>query len=201
MDDRRRFSLDVVRIITDALPQGCKAAIAVVMHSGRQPSALPDILNWYGKPAARFAKYGESFRPGTIFIAPPDHHLILQPQAVFGLDKGALVHNTRPALFASAAGLYGSRVVGVILSGANQDGAAGMHVIKNHGGLTPAGSGRGEVPGDACRRFERGRSEGNAPRGACAPSRWILLLLSRIPRREKLIGRCRLHLICETLAV
>ena len=130
--------LEGVRTITDALPRGCNAAIAVVLHSGRQPSVLPDILNWYGKLPARFARDGENFRPGTIFIAPPDHHLILQPEDRLGLDKGALVHNTRPAidpLFASAASQYGSRVVGVILSGANQDGAAGMRPSKITAGL------------------------------------------------------------------
>ena len=130
--------LEAVRRITEALPRNCGAAVALVMHVGRQPSQLPEILNWHGKLPAVFAEEGVVLEPGHIYVAPPDRHLLLQVPGRIHLDDGTLVHHTRPAvdpLFASAAATFGRRVVGVVLSGRGSDGAAGLRVIKDHGGL------------------------------------------------------------------
>jgi two-component system chemotaxis response regulator CheB len=129
--------LEAVRRITEALPRNCRAAVALVVHVGRQPSQLPEILTWHGKLPAAFAEEGAVLEPGRIYVAPPDRHMLLQAPGLIHLDDGSLVHHTRPAvdpLFASAAAAFGRRVVGVVLSGRSSDGAAGLRAIKHHGG-------------------------------------------------------------------
>jgi two-component system chemotaxis response regulator CheB len=131
-------SLDAVRLITEALPRECAAAIAVVFHTGRHPNNLPEILSWHGKLPVIFGEEGADLEPGRIYVAPPDHHMLLEKPSRIRVIRGEPVHNTRPAvdpLFASAAATFGPRVVGVILSGRGKDGADGLRTIKNHGGL------------------------------------------------------------------
>jgi two-component system chemotaxis response regulator CheB len=133
--------LTPVRTIAEALPARCKAAIAVTIHVGAYPSVIPEILNWYGKVRAAFGRDGDVLTAGRIYVAPPDHHMLFEEPGVIRLDRGAKVHATRPAIdpmFASAARLYGRRVVGVVLSGKGNDGAAGLRLIGHHGGLALA---------------------------------------------------------------
>jgi two-component system, chemotaxis family, protein-glutamate methylesterase/glutaminase len=130
--------LDPVRLITEALPRNCGAAVIVVMHVGSGQSDLPEILNWHGKLPATFGREGEAIEPGRLYVAPPDRHMLVVAPGVIHLDAGPRVHNARPAidpLFASVAGIYGRRVVGVVLSGRGEDGAAGLLMIHNRGGL------------------------------------------------------------------
>jgi two-component system, chemotaxis family, protein-glutamate methylesterase/glutaminase len=131
-------ALDAVRRITEALPRNCAAAIVVVFHVGAIPSQLPEILSWHGKMPVLFAEHGAALEPGRIYVAPPDHHVLLEGPGRIRLDHGSKVHNTRPAvdpLFTSAAAAFGRRVVGVVLSGRSKDGATGLKKIKDHGGL------------------------------------------------------------------
>jgi two-component system chemotaxis response regulator CheB len=133
--------LTPVRTIAEALPARCKAAIAVTIHVGPYPSAVPEILNWHGRLPAVFGRDGEAFNAGRIYVAPPDCHMLFQEPGIIRLDRGAKVHATRPAIdpmFASAARLYGRRVVGVVLSGNGKDGAAGLRLIHSQGGLAQA---------------------------------------------------------------
>jgi two-component system chemotaxis response regulator CheB len=132
--------LTPVRTIAEALPARCKAAIAVTIHVGPYPSVVPEILSWHGKVPAAFGRDGEAFNPGRIYVAPSDCHMLFQEPSIIRLDRGAKVHATRPAIdpmFASAARLFGRRVVGV-LSGKGQDGAAGLRLIHSQGGLALA---------------------------------------------------------------
>jgi two-component system chemotaxis response regulator CheB len=131
-------ALDAVRHITEALPRDCAAAIAVVFHVGPYPSHLLEILSWHGKLPVVFGEDGAVLEPGRIYVAPPDQHMLLESPGRIRVVNGSPVHNTRPAvdpLFASAAATFGSRVVGVVLSGKGKDGATGLRLIKNHGGL------------------------------------------------------------------
>jgi two-component system chemotaxis response regulator CheB len=76
--------------------------------------------------------------PGHIYVAPPDHHMRLTPGLIH-LDTGPKIHFTRPAadpLFQSAALAYGARVVGVVLSGGDGDGATGLRDVKARGGIS-----------------------------------------------------------------
>lgn len=125
--------------ITHALPKELPAALLVVFHvAPLVRSILPEILTKVGGLKAVHALDRDPIRPGTIYIAPPDHHLLVEKGHVH-LSRGPRENRFRPAidpLFRSAALHYGPRVVGVILSGALYDGSAGLYDIKRRGGVT-----------------------------------------------------------------
>jgi two-component system chemotaxis response regulator CheB len=125
--------------LTKRLPADLPAPIFVVLHiSPHTPSLLPEILGRAGKLPARHAQDGEEITPGTIYIAPPDHHLLLKAGRIV-VARGPRVNNARPAvdpLFRSAARSYGPRVVGVVLSGGLDDGTLGLMDVKHAGGVT-----------------------------------------------------------------
>jgi two-component system chemotaxis response regulator CheB len=119
------------------LPADFPAAVFVVLHiSPYAESRLPEILQRAGPLPAAHAEHGEPIRPGRIYIAPPDRHLLVRPGRV-ELSRGPRENRSRPAvdpLFRSAARAYGTRAIGVILSGALYDGSAGMLALKARGG-------------------------------------------------------------------
>jgi two-component system chemotaxis response regulator CheB len=113
------------------------AAIFVVVHIGSHPSVLPHLLSSCSGHSATFACDGGLIEAGHIYVAPSDHHMSLEPDRI-RLDQGPKVHHTRPAadpLFISAAESYGQRVMGIVLSGGDGDGAAGLRAIAKHGGM------------------------------------------------------------------
>ncbi|WP_420150164.1 chemotaxis protein CheB [Spirosoma sp.] len=122
-----------------SLPPDLKAAIFVVMHvSPHSPSFLPDILTSAGPLPATHPKDGELVQQGHIYVAPPDHHLLVEFDQVI-VKKGPKENRFRPsidALFRSAAYTYGPRVIGVVLTGMLNDGTSGMWSIKRLGGIT-----------------------------------------------------------------
>ncbi|TXN54052.1 chemotaxis protein CheB [Methylobacterium sp. WL2] len=131
--------LKPLKRIVEALPSNLRASVFVVQHIGANPSVLPDILSQRGSLPATFVRHGEVIERGHIYVALPDHHMRLGFGAIL-LDQGSKVHFTRPAadtLFFSAAEAYGKRVVGIVLSGGNSDGAEGMRAITTRGGLGP----------------------------------------------------------------
>ena len=135
----------ILRIVA-ALPTPCLATIFVVSHIGAYPSILPDLINLAGPLPAEHAFDGASIQPGHIYVAPPDHHMVLELGCV-RLSHGPKVNHARPAadpLFLSAAELYGGRVIGIVLSGGDGDGAVGLRAIKAHGGTALV-----QDPGDA----------------------------------------------------
>jgi two-component system, chemotaxis family, protein-glutamate methylesterase/glutaminase len=135
--------VDLARSVPPDLP----AAVFVVLHlPPTGSSALPDILSRHGPLPAAHVKDGEPIEPGRIYVAPPDHHLLLRTGHAH-LARGPRENGHRPAadpLFRSAAGEYATRVVGVVLSGALDDGTAGLVAVKGRGGLTVV-----QEPGDA----------------------------------------------------
>ncbi|MFD0688240.1 chemotaxis protein CheB [Actinomadura fibrosa] len=119
------------------LPGNLPAAVLVVLHvpptGGR---ALPNILNRAGPLPAAQAADGEPVRHGRVYVAPPDHHLLLRDGAIH-VSHGPKQHNHRPAadpLFESAAAEWGPRVTAVVLSGTLDDGAAGAAAVAAAGG-------------------------------------------------------------------
>ncbi len=123
--------------IVEALPADFKAPIFVVQHvSPYSPSLLPQILTHVGKLQAVHPKDGDTIRPGYIYVAPPDHHLLIEDQHIL-VKKGPKENRFRPsidALFRSAAYTFGTRVIGVVLTGLLNDGASGMWSIERLGG-------------------------------------------------------------------
>jgi two-component system, chemotaxis family, protein-glutamate methylesterase/glutaminase len=127
--------LNFVRV----LPEDLDASIFVVLHlSPFSGSNLPQILSRAGTLPAVQATDGQKIEKGKIYIAPPDHHLILGKGGKMAVSKGPKENRFRPsvdALFRSAALVYGPRVLGIVLSGLLDDGTSGMWNIKRNGGL------------------------------------------------------------------
>jgi two-component system chemotaxis response regulator CheB len=132
-----RGALGVLRKLAEPLPVGLDAALFVVLHIGRHESSLPALLSKWGPMPARHAVDGEQIQRGTIYVAPPDQHMRLEPDGHLRIFDGPVENYARPAidpLFRSAALSYGSQVVGVILTGDLDDGAAGLATVRAHGG-------------------------------------------------------------------
>jgi two-component system chemotaxis response regulator CheB len=132
--------------------------VLVVLHIGSQRSNLPAILGLAGPLPAVHPSDGETLAPGMIYVAPPDHHLLVEPGRL-QLFKGPKEHHVRPAidpLFRSAALAYGPAVTGVILSGNLNDGAEGLKEVKRRGGVAivqdPRTADYPSMPLAACKR-------------------------------------------------
>jgi two-component system chemotaxis response regulator CheB len=129
--------LKPLRQIVTALPASCSASVFIVWHTGRHPSILPDILNMTSHLPVLHGEDGHPVEAAHIYVAPPDEHMYLD-RGIIRLDHGAKINFTRPAadpLFISAAETYGERVIGIVLSGYDGDGAEGLRVIKKRGGV------------------------------------------------------------------
>lgn len=123
--------------LVSQLPKDFPAIVVVVLHVGHQPSILPELLTRAGPLPAVHARDRERPRPRRIYVAPPDHHLLLGPGA-FRLSRGPRENHARPAIdptFRTAALNWGSSVIGVVLTGHLDDGAAGLAAIKACGGI------------------------------------------------------------------
>lgn len=123
--------------ISNALPRFFGAAVCIVQHIGTNPSLLPELLCFRGANPAMHAEDGQRLTSGTLHVAPPDRHLLLDGD-VLRLTHGPKENHARPAidpLFRSAALSAGPRVIGVVLTGQMDDGAAGLKAIKDCGGI------------------------------------------------------------------
>lgn len=129
--------LSALKKVFARLPRELSAAVFVVMHlSAFHKSLLPEILTAAGALTAHHVTVPEKIRRGEVYVAPPNCHLIIEDGLVV-TTTGPKESRHRPAinpLFRSAAQAYGSRAVGVILSGTLDDGSAGLWQIKRHGG-------------------------------------------------------------------
>lgn len=132
------------------LPADLPAALFVVWHlSPGVRSVLPTVLTKAGPLPAVHPQDGDPVRPGRIYVAPNDHHLLLE-RGYVRVTKGPKENRFRPAidpLFRSAAYIYGARAIGVVLSGALDDGTAGLWAIKLRGGTAVV-----QDPADAVHR-------------------------------------------------
>ncbi|KJH71378.1 chemotaxis protein CheB [Aliterella atlantica] len=129
--------LKAFEALVSQLPANFPAAVFIVWHiSPDYPSLLPEILARVTLLKVAHAVHMEAIAPGRIYIAPPDRHLVIESDFV-RLSRGPKENRFRPAidvLFRSAARAYAQRVIGVVLSGSLDDGAAGLYAIKERGG-------------------------------------------------------------------
>ena len=124
--------------LVKALPADFPAPIFVVMHvPADSPSPLPQLLSSVSALPARHPRNGEEVEAGVIYVARPDHHLLLEDNRVL-VTRGPKENRFRPsidALFRSAAYTYGPRVIGVVLTGYLDDGTSGLWSVQRMGGL------------------------------------------------------------------
>jgi two-component system chemotaxis response regulator CheB len=150
--------IEALKILVGRLPAEIDATLFVVQHVPPwHRSELPEILCNNGPVYAVHPEDGEAIMRGRIYVAPPDHHLLLENGHV-SLWRGPKENRSRPAinpLFRSAALSYGKRVVGVILTGMLDDGSAGLWMVKKAGGTAivqdPLHSAFPEMPQNALR--------------------------------------------------
>jgi two-component system chemotaxis response regulator CheB len=126
--------------VLPALPRGYRLPLVVVLHvrSGQQ-SQLVEVFQQRVMVPVREAGDKEEIIPGTLYFAPAGYHLLLENDRSFSLSCDAPVHFARPAIdimMETAAEVYGARLAGVLLTGANEDGAQGMAAIGRAGGMT-----------------------------------------------------------------
>lgn len=129
---------DSLKKLVSGFSPDLDASIFIVWHISPDISGiLPQVLSQHGPLPAANAIDGEPIHKSRIYVAPPDHHLLIENDTI-RVKKGPKENLFRPAidpLFRSAAYHYGNRVIGVILSGALDDGVAGLWTIKQNGGL------------------------------------------------------------------
>jgi two-component system chemotaxis response regulator CheB len=131
-------ALDVLAEIVGALPATFPAPVCVVVHtSPDSPGVLDRMIARAGALPAKTVPGREWLVNGQVYVAAPDHHLLVEPGRVM-LGNGPRENLARPAidpLFRSAAQVYGPRVIGVLLSGSLDDGTSGLHTVKQLGGV------------------------------------------------------------------
>lgn len=142
-----------------ALPRGYRLPIVVVLHvrSGR-PNQLVEVFQQRVALPVREAGDKDDINAGTLYFAPAGYHLLIENDRSFSLSCDAPLHFARPAIdvtMETAAEAYGARLAGILLTGANEDGAAGMATIGRAGGLTvvqdPQEANVGVMPAEAIR--------------------------------------------------
>jgi two-component system chemotaxis response regulator CheB len=135
-------ALEALAVVLPALPADSAVPIVIVVHlPPDRPSHLAAVLGARAALRVREAEDKEPLAPGVIYVGPPNYHLLIERGGTFALSADELLHFSRPSidvLFESAADAYGPRLTGVVLSGANADGAQGLATIRRAGGLAIA---------------------------------------------------------------
>ena len=132
--------VEALTILLPALPRDMRAAVFVVLHIPRdRPSMLVELFQPKCRVRVFEAIDKAPIEPGTVYFAPPDYHLLIDQGPSLALSADELVNFSRPSvdvLFESAADVYKDRLLGIILTGASHDGAAGLSAVALAGGLT-----------------------------------------------------------------
>jgi two-component system chemotaxis response regulator CheB len=130
-------SLEVVIKVLGSLTNSRLAFILVIHRKGSVYSTLADLLDLKTALVVKEAEEKEFIRPGLLLIAPADYHLLIERNKSVSLDYSEKVNFSRPSIdvtFECAAGVFGKDTIGILLSGGNSDGVAGLRAIKKAGG-------------------------------------------------------------------
>lgn len=132
--------VQALSVLLPAFEPGAGVAVLVVLHVPRdRRSLLVEVFQARCRLPVVIADDKMPITPGTVFFAPPDYHLLVEPDGLIALSVDAPVHHSRPSidvLFESAADAYRSALMGLILTGGNADGAAGLAAVARAGGCT-----------------------------------------------------------------
>jgi two-component system, chemotaxis family, protein-glutamate methylesterase/glutaminase len=168
--------------IAQWLPHSFPAPVCITLHIGSNPSLLPDLLRFRGPNHAMHAEDGQRLVAGTLHVAPPDRHLLVEGDRL-RLTHGPKENHARPAidpLFRSAAASHGTALIGVVLTGQMDDGTAGLKAVKDCGGTAivqdPDTAAEPEMPRSALR---------NVDVDHCVPLQDIAPLLERLVGAHK----------------
>jgi two-component system, chemotaxis family, protein-glutamate methylesterase/glutaminase len=152
--DRSRLPFDIVAIAASAggvhaltdvlrrLPADIGVIVVCVQHlDPRHRSLMPEIMGRRSSLPVAHAEHGTELLPGHVYLAPPDHHLLVNGDGTISLTQTELVNFVRPSadlLFESVAAAYGERAIAVVLTGSGRDGSMGVTAIKQRGGTVIA---------------------------------------------------------------
>jgi two-component system, chemotaxis family, protein-glutamate methylesterase/glutaminase len=154
-------ALEALLVLVPALPDELTVPLVVVLHLGHtQKNLVPAILRNVTSRTVVEAEDKQPLRAGQIYVAPPNYHLLVERTRTLALSVDEPINFSRPSidvLFESAADAYGAHCVGVLLSGANEDGAQGLERIADAGGRafvqSPVTASQPTMPAAAARRL------------------------------------------------
>jgi len=133
-------SLDAILKIVAALPVTNYLSVVIIVHRKNSgESILVDLLSDRTKLTVKEVEDKEIINGGSIYLAPADYHLLIENDKMFSLDSSEKIHHSRPSIdvtFESVAEVFGDSAIGILLSGANADGASGLNKIRQAGGFT-----------------------------------------------------------------
>jgi two-component system, chemotaxis family, protein-glutamate methylesterase/glutaminase len=137
-----RGGIHALSQVLASLPADFPSAIVIVQHlDPHAPSLLSQVLKWATPLIVKQAKDGEQLQPSTVYVAPPDWHVLMTQNGTLTLSQSQPIQFSRPSadvLFHSIAENVGERAIAVILTGTGKDGAAGIEHVKQQGGITIA---------------------------------------------------------------
>ena len=155
-------STEILMDFIPKLPGNFQLAVVIVVHrKGSVNNLLSKILDEKAVIRVKEVDEKERIEVGTVYVAPGDYHLLIERDKTFSLDSSEKIINCRPSIdlaFQQAAGVYKNRLIGILLTGANKDGAEGLKCIANSGGVTivqdPQEAEVNIMPQAACELFE-----------------------------------------------
>lgn len=133
-------SLQVIMAVLAAIDKGFGMPVLVILHRyGRLPSSLEELFASRTTMPVKEVEEKETPQAGTVYLSPADYHVLFENDGSFSLDYSERVHFSRPSIdvgFRSAAEVFGPGLVALLLSGGNADGAEGLQIVKERGGVT-----------------------------------------------------------------
>lgn len=133
-------SFQIIFKLIKALPAQFQIPILIILHRGKSSNhKIESVWNNACKIPVREINDKDEIKKATVYLCPPDYHIFIEKEKVFSLDVSEPILFSRPSIdltMQSAAEVYKDKLLAVLFSGANHDGAAGMLEIKNQGGET-----------------------------------------------------------------